>query len=351
MDNTAVLVGAGFSAEAGLPTTTDIFEDFLSFDNADVTAPEIQDEITDRLENYWSDVFGIEADQTPTFEDHFTTLDLAANAGHNLGQRYSPKRLRALRRMSIHRVFDILDQRFDRSPEIQEFLETLADGTNNTLLSTNWDVVPEKHLSRADKDYWYGIETFRIGTQERMARRGLEVLKLHGSSNWAYCDSCRRVFAGPPTGGKTALRKKIYLAESDFRLTTSGEEAADILNVEATPQCHFCGTRLSGRIATFSYAKALGFFQFQGIWERALRQLGSAQHWIFIGYSFPPADFELRHLLKTAELADSRNEGIEISVVLRDDCEARERYLRFFDIDSDNMSLAGFKSWYDQNYG
>ena len=62
---------------------------------------------------------------SPRSEDHFTLLDLAANAGTDIGHDYTPARLRALRRISIHRVFEIIDTFYRPSPEIKSFLSTL----------------------------------------------------------------------------------------------------------------------------------------------------------------------------------------------------------------------------------
>jgi hypothetical protein len=54
-------------------------------------------------------------------EDHFTQIDLAANSGHYLGHDYNPKRLRALRRFTIHRMFKLLD--VQPTPEVTLWLK------------------------------------------------------------------------------------------------------------------------------------------------------------------------------------------------------------------------------------
>jgi len=50
-------------------------------------------------------------------------LDLSANSDHNLGRVYSLQKLRAIRRLSIHRVFDILDTRFEHNQNVHLLLE------------------------------------------------------------------------------------------------------------------------------------------------------------------------------------------------------------------------------------
>jgi hypothetical protein len=66
---------------------------------------------------------GYAAQELPALEDIFTCIDLAAGTGHDLGVRkYTPKVLRAIRRMAIYRIFSVLDRRFSYSPEIESLL-------------------------------------------------------------------------------------------------------------------------------------------------------------------------------------------------------------------------------------
>lgn len=62
------------------------------------------------ISSFWKAVFGWSgSEDRPALEDHFTQIDMAANTGHYLWKMYGPKRLRALRRITIHRVFRLLD--------------------------------------------------------------------------------------------------------------------------------------------------------------------------------------------------------------------------------------------------
>jgi hypothetical protein len=65
----------------------------------------------------------------PALEYHFTAIDLAANSGHHLGTDYSPRKLRAIRRFSIHRAFKILDMRYRSSEPIRTILARLNETT------------------------------------------------------------------------------------------------------------------------------------------------------------------------------------------------------------------------------
>ena len=119
MNDTVLFAGAGLSAVAGLPTTRKLTDQFLSLGQTGATRLPLQTAISRELRDYWEMVFGyVEGDRKPSFEDHFPALDLSINSGRNLGTNYSPKKLRAIRRLSIHRVFDILNTRANVSPRL-----------------------------------------------------------------------------------------------------------------------------------------------------------------------------------------------------------------------------------------
>jgi hypothetical protein len=73
---------------------------------------------------------------------------------------------------------------------------------------------------------------------------------------------------------------------------------------------------VSSHIATFSYRKSFRTHAYASIWNRAAEILADADRWIFIGYSLPKADFELKHLLKTAQLrfAHQRKRGRQLQI-------------------------------------
>lgn len=311
----------------------------------------MQTEISAQLAQYWSAVFGWRRGRRkPSFEDHFTSLDLAANTGHHLGRLYSPQKLRAIRRMSLHRVFETLDLRFGKNQSIRGLVDSLATGEENAVVTTNWDIVVERHLKWGGHEFHYGIPTEDVET--RTARHnGIAVLKLHGSANWCYCDDCRRVFTSED--GKAAYKQWLFLEKRDF-VALGAMTVAEYDHWEAHPvgpQCPVCAVRLSARVATFSFDKALGFFQFQGIWEESLRRLRSADRWIFIGYSLPAADFELRQLLKTAQLAGEESRNLQVDAVLKGDAAAQRRFREFFGRRLTSLHTKGFEAWFVKEFG
>ena len=178
-----------------------------------------------------------------------------------------------------------------------------------------------------------------------MERRGTPVLKLHGSDNLAYCDCCRNWFAWAGMRN-VGVNLRLLLKSDDFRLFSDGDDIADELDDDLDlSKCFLCGGCWNTRIATFSYRKDLSVRAFQTIWDGAHTALRTASRWLFVGYSLPEADIEIRHLLKTAQLA--RKDKPAIQVILRDDSAAGDRYARFLG-GNINIIQGGLDEWISQ---
>jgi len=96
------VVGAGFSANAGLPLQSQFSELFLKAHTFKRGKSRM---LMPPLGRFVEDVFGFNASHAltsyPDLEHVFTLLDLSANTGHHLGVDYSPRELRKLRRMLL----------------------------------------------------------------------------------------------------------------------------------------------------------------------------------------------------------------------------------------------------------
>jgi hypothetical protein len=359
-----LILGAGCSCEAELPSTQQLSEQFLDIPDAGVLPPVIEREISTQLKTFWEKTFAYgDAGPKPSLEDHFTMIDLAANTGHHLGPTYSPKKLRAIRRFSIHRAFQILETRYRESATISRMLSLLSKSAELSIVTVNWDVVIENHAQSLGLKYDYGTT---VKPLEAGGSRGKNtpLLKLHGSANWVYCDSCRTLFSGPPDAGKLALHLGVFMEKSDFNIFDSPTEVleatANLRNRQR--KCVFCGCLMSARVGTFSYRKDYAIQQFQTIWQAAFDALREGSVWLFVGYSMPEADFEFRHSLKSAELAQRNERKKSIQVVLKSPDrkaapaqmevhqQTMDRYRRFFGLTNDCLFEKGLKEWVETDF-
>jgi hypothetical protein len=255
----ALIVGAGFSSEAGLPLTQKLSDQFLEATPNNDIPIEVEQEISKCLEVFWRAVFGYTGGTLrPSLEDHFTVIDLATNTGHHLGPAYSPKKLRAIRRFSIHRVFEILDRRYVESPTILRLLHGLSEKYTLSIVSVNWDIVAENHLIALGFPYDYGPTVEPISLAGERAA-GLSLCKLHGSANWVYCDSCRTLLSGGANAGKEALRIRAFLEYDDFVAFDCPERVIDSVKLLATGsrRCRICSCLVTARVWDVQLSKGL----------------------------------------------------------------------------------------------
>ena len=179
-----------------------------------------------------------------------------------------------------------------------------------SVITMNWDDLLDRSLSRKcnsynltvkDEEriysdyciYDYGLNgEFMPSTHIKPnGMYNLKYLKLHGSLNWLICPRCKRLFID--RDHSIAIRDEV---------------------------CRFCNTEysvkpphLGGIIITPTFMKTLSELHLKSIWQNAFLELSKATEIVFIGYSFPDADFEMRCLLKKAVNPDT-----SITVVLHE---------------------------------
>lgn len=327
----AFILGAGFSKCAELPVQAE-FSPLVTSEDFDTPADLL---VTEIISKFLEEAFGWKKGrEIPALEDVFTSIDLSANNGHFLGHTYSPEMLRAIRRMLIYRIFQILDKRFKICPEIEHLLRHYLP-CNCSFIVMNWDIVLEKHLNKIDPslEVDYVSPSYNWDTYLREdPTEAVKICKMHGSSNWVYCENCKSVFY--QLDKKLSLHKKVGLQLHDFQLFDVPFQAQEIKDALADIQgnrCKRCHNIISSHIATFSYRKSFRTAAYSAIWNEAENILAEADTWIFIGYSLPEADFELKHLIKSAELRiPNKNKQRKIEAVLYQDEEAKNKFERFF---------------------
>jgi hypothetical protein len=287
----------------------------------------IDDHLSRIIREFLEEVFSwSEGSALPPFEDIFTMIDLSANTGHHLGSKYSPARLRAMRRFLIYRLFHTLNARFsDSSAAINGMIDHLVVGKQCQFVVLNWDIVLERYLGERHIGYDYlpPLQPWLDASHGP----GLGIVKVHGSANWVYCGNCRTAFYAD---SKLALNIRVDIRASDLALFEVHEPERLQIDSEFREcrRCQ-CPDSVGSHIATFSYRKSFRTQVFQAAWREAERVLTAAPRWIFVGYSLPEADYEFKHLLKLAQLTH-RDRQKRITSVLLDDTAAACRYHALF---------------------
>jgi len=331
VQKTVYVLGAGFSTPCGAPEQKDMLPGVLAILRGH----------RPRLENFLKALFG--HSKNIPLEDIYTALDRSITKNETL-KRFGLRELLAVRddlNAAIIKLFaDRLGAR--RLAYVDDFAEKLLrlrlkvrSQDRVAVLSTNWDILLDNALeAKMRQADWADEEGHRIAyidycTYTQALNPGLyipstlvkargytnfKLLKLHGSMNWLLCPYCESLYI--KFDEKVALRPQI-----------------------AVSFCKICQKNHSHRIQLRpiliypTFLKDLNSVHLRSIWWNAGFELSEATHVVFIGYSLPLSDFELRYLL--ARHIESR---AKIHVVLYATSrrmhgsarEAAQRYIDFF---------------------
>lgn len=337
MTETCFILGAGFSAPAKIPLQTKLLESIENNTNYKDTV------------NSLKGLFHVDSSisiQNITLEDIFTFLDRAISNEESISG-FSVPEFYKLKHELISYIIELFNNHLKTTANIQEytcFFKNLLTKRLKTksspfsIISLNWDTIPEfyierefKKQKRIDKNFKGGIDytcydwnwdntEYKASILKKEAGyKTIKIYKLHGSINWAISKENDGLYVHEQKGKSP---NGIFLNTDELR---NGFE-----NIIITP----------------TLLKNLNSTYLKMIWQNASYDLRETKRIVFLGYSFPMADFEFRYLLlKTA----MKKEDLQIRVLLypgdphKD--EVKERYNNFFvgrDIKFEDKDVACF---------
>lgn len=324
---TVYILGAGFSIEAGALAQNEIVasafglwrENEFNFDRNKFM----------RFESFLRDQLNLSERQfmEVPIEDIFTPLDRCLSENSRYRGLSIPNIIEV--RRSIFYVIGktiklILNRRRQDKRYIDQFAEYVVresekrkgkryrDEDPISVITTNWDILLDNSLHQiindryrpgeAVVDYCCYISSLEKGDES--VKPGLEVLggggfttkllKLHGSLNWLQCSRCMRLYA------------------------KFGEKFIDD---EGDHFCRHCNDNfpeengnhpISSNLIMPTYIKDLSNPQYKIIWQNAGVEISEADKLVFIGYSLPNADFEMRQLLSRMTRKNARIEIVDL---------------------------------------
>lgn len=318
---TVYILGAGFSVEAGAPSQEKIMECIFRDATFRNTHPDDYNEfigLLSRQMNYSEEQF-----KSIPLEDIFTPLDRCLADNISFRGLKAPEILKA-REAAFNLIGMAIRNELNKTDKsknyIDDFAKLLVEKSSVrkgleyrkkdpvSVISTNWDIlldnsihnyIQEKHVDNAVVDYCCYIssldpldESIKPGL-EQLGKGGFNVklIKLHGSLNWLQCPRCMRIYTG--FDKKNSLNKNINCRHCDK-------------NFEDETSNH----KLISNLIMPTFIKDLSNPQYKIIWQNAGVEIAEADKLVFIGYSLPSADFEMRQLLSRM----TRNNA-EITVV------------------------------------
>jgi NAD-dependent SIR2 family protein deacetylase len=261
----------------------------------------------------------------------------------------------------ISRMFDYLLQHDSKKEYINKFANNLVNKAsvridNNyknkdpvSVISTNWDIlldnsiksaIDKNYADKAVVDYCCYVSSHRPDDEtvmpglEMLGRGGFNVklLKLHGSLNWLQCPRCQRVYVD--FFNKIAMmhftnKVKCRHCEKNFSEDTTSHNLVSNLMMP-------------------TFLKNLSNPQYKLIWQNAGIELSEASKIVFIGYSLPQADFEMRQLLARMVRNNAAIEVVDFGEAESHNIiQMKKRYQVFFGKRDVKFHLDGAKSYID----
>ncbi len=299
------LFGAGASAAEGAPATRDLFP---------MAYRALGPRFDPQVEEVWEflgavfqrPVTGPDTFRyLPALDEVISLVDWSLHVDQGLGPDYDPPRLYRIRQALEHLVCSVLErargrQRPDHGPHAR-FARALASRAPDSyaLVSLNYDTLLDDALRAAGLTPDYALDPGKSG--------GPLLLKLHGSLNWVHCPACDQI---------AVLR----------------EPVAHQLTRAAGLACGRCGSRrLAGVVISPTWLKRYSPGRLTRVFEQALEAVRRARRIVIIGYSLPPADVAVHHLLRRGLLTRAHPEPPAVEVITRSPSEQLlDRFRRLF---------------------
>jgi NAD-dependent SIR2 family protein deacetylase len=363
MNKTVYILGAGFSKEALAPSQEELVSKIFEIHSQ--YPYEFTNGSVDKFKVFLKDTLLIPEtlhNKIP-LEDIFTPLDrcLADNISFRNLDIDQIKEIRGLIYYLIGKTLENLLRNSEKT-YIDNFAKHLVEKAskrlnhnyrevdNVSILSTNWDILLDNSLKQnIDNNYYkkavvdYCCYISSYWENDESVKPGLEVLgqggfnvkllKLHGSLNWLQCPRCLRVYV-------------------DFHNKIAIGQYTDPVN------CRHCDKhfgiqnshKLSSNLIMPTFLKNLSNPQYKLIWQNAGIELSEAKRIVFIGYSLPQADFEMRQLLSRMVRPNAKIEVVDYG----EETQARildtmNRYNVFFGDRKPRFFLKGAKHYLENN--
>lgn len=199
-----------------------------------------------------------------------------------------------------------------------------------TIISFNWDIALDNALTFSEGrtnlaiDYGSDFKYFDGDTLKKADRtrtNAYRLLKLHGSLNWLFCETC------------TQDKNKYFLY---------GEKVMVEIAEGRPTNCPICHKPLLPVIVppTFNKLENTNFLSLlRELWALAFKDIEEAERIVIVGYSFPEDDVHFKLFFRSALFANymKNNKPILIDVInyqkyLSDKTEFEAHYKKMIDI-------------------
>lgn len=359
---TVYILGAGFSVEAGAPTQAHLLTE--AFNLYEKHPKKYDSKKFSTFKEFLIEQLGYTEDQLNSveLEDIFTPLDRCLTESSQF-RGIGLEKIMEVREAVFHVVGRTIQLVLENTGKSKKYIDNFARHITNesskrankeycnidpvSVISTNWDtlldnsiyqtIIGDKHeavvdyccyiSSRDEKD-----DSIKPGL-EKLGAGGFNVklLKLHGSLNWLQCPRCMRLYARFPKNDGVM----------DYSIRESCRHCDRNFPEDETKH------RLVSNLIMPTYIKDLSNPQYKIIWQNAGIEIAEADKLVFIGYSLPSADFEMRQLLSRMTRKKALIEVVDYCNKEEHRTSIKNHWKKFFGGREINFHFDGAKSYID----
>ena len=293
MSNVVFILGAGASQAAGVPLMANFLETAKNLlRKGEVGGAQAEFELVFRGVEAIGSVHSKSRLGTRNIEDVFAAFDMASIVGRFPGFSDDDiAKLPTAMRMVIAKtiegsvLFEPQGHGFALHPPYPSFTDLLVRMPESrpsydvSIVTFNYDHTLDFALRRQGIPFHYGLG---------QNGNGMALLKLHGSINWAYCRTCKKVVA-------SELPELFGVYDWDL-IRKSGGVHLPLTAGSKHPDCSQNDLEPLPYIVPPTWSKQDGHRALSSVWNRAARELAEAENIIVIGYSCPPSDAFFQYL-------------------------------------------------------
>ncbi len=358
-NKTVYILGAGFSKPAKAPVQSEIINEIFLLDPIELDSryKDIFIKNRDAFKEHLTNTMYIQESKLGDvqLEDVYTPIDRCIIDNQSF-RNIAPEKLMNIRDQINSLIIILYDHKLRNISNvyIDDFAKYLVEKRASkiksdpyAIISTNWDILLDNALNIKKTngviDYCMHCAPYNKhqNLMPGLLAKGkgmynIKILKLHGSMNWLHCQRCQRVYVS--FNEKNVIDEfidhpKCRLCQHNFKNTNTGDGGAILVSNLIMP----------------TFLKDLSIVQLKLVWQNAGIELSEAGKIVFMGYSFPAADYELRHLFAKFIPHDTK-----IEVVLKGKIDKTRpeyefspefRYRSFFGKRNINFSFDGVESY------
>lgn len=188
-----------------------------------------------------------------------------------------------------------------------------------TVLTTNYDGCIDEAVENTRTNWEFHIE----GQPLPQGHIRPEIIKMHGSINWFFCDSCQEM-----THGKLRAVRQVY---------EKNETGYPVIGI-----CKACGGQRRPMIVPPLSIKFLMFPHLMSLWNRAPSALEDSKVIVAVGYSFSDADAYITNMVTRAMASNADRQLIIVDPDTSIASRLRGRFKAHIqDFDESRVMVAG----------